>query len=114
VRLATSAPVTVAPAPPPVLTVSASTVAPGSQVTVTLTNGQGASSDWLAFAPTGAADNGYLQYVYVGAGVTTRTWTVTVPTTPGTYEFRLYKQASFVRLATSGVLTVVVSGTAPR
>jgi hypothetical protein len=105
VRAATSPAVTIEVAPP-VLTVSATSVTGGQSVTVTLTNGQGGSQDWLSFGATGASDNGYLQFIYVGAGVTTRTWTVTAPGTVGTYEFRLYKQGSFVRLATSPTVTV--------
>ncbi len=105
-RTATSPPVTVTPPPPPTLTVSATSVPAGSQVTVTLTNGPGGAQDWLAFAPTGAADNFYLQWVYVGAGVTTRTWTVTAPSTGGTYEFRFYPNNGYTRTATSPTVTV--------
>jgi subtilisin family serine protease len=105
VRLATSPPVTVQAPPPPVLTVSTTTAAPGQPVTVTLTNGLGGAWDWMAFAPIGAANNSYLQFTYVGAGMTTRTWTVTTPSAPGTYEFRLFKQGSFVRIATSPPVT---------
>jgi subtilisin family serine protease len=105
VRLATSATVTVEAPPPPVLAVSTTSASPGEPVTVTLTNGLGGSTDWLAFAPTGAANNSYVQFTYVGAGVKTRTWTVNMPSAPGTYEFRLFKQASFVRLATSPSVT---------
>jgi subtilisin family serine protease len=100
-RVATSPPVTVEPPPPPTLTVSTTSASPGQQVTVTLTNGEGGTTDWLAFAPVGAANNSYVTFTYVGAGVTTRTWTVTMPSAPGTYEFRLFKLASFLRLATS-------------
>jgi subtilisin len=106
VRLATSPTVIVTAAPSPELSISATAVAGGQPVTATLLNGQGGSQDWLAFAPTGAGDSAYLQFVYVGAGVTTRTWTVNTPTTSGAYEFRLYKQNSFVRLATSAAVTV--------
>ncbi len=105
VRLATSPKITIDAPPPPTLTVSATSASPGEQVTVTLTNGLGGTTDWLAFAPTGAANNSYVQFIYVGAGVTTRTWTVNMPSAPGTYEFRLFKQASFVRLATSPAVT---------
>jgi subtilisin family serine protease len=104
-RIATSPTVTVQPPPPPTLTVSTTSAAPGQQVTVTLTNGQGGTTDWLAFAPVGAANNSYVTFTYVGAGITSRTWTVTMPATPGTYEFRLFKLASFVRLATSPPVT---------
>ena len=91
----------------PVLTVSASTIAGGSALTVTLTNGTGGGGDWLALAPTGSANATYLQYIYVGSGVTTRTWTVTAPGTPGTYEFRLFANYGYSRLATSPVVTVL-------
>jgi hypothetical protein len=107
-RLATSPTVAVQAAPPPTLTVNTQTAVPGAAVTVTLTNGQGGSTDWLALAAVGAADSAYLKWTYVGSGITTRTWTVTLPTTPGSYEFRLYKQGSFVRLATSPPITSAI------
>ena len=103
-RAATSPPVTVAATGSPTLTVSATTVAAGSSVTVTLSNGTGSAYDWLAFAPVGAPNTSYLQWVWVGAGVTTKTWTVTVPT-PGTYEFRLFLNNTYVRGATSPTIT---------
>ena len=90
----------------PQLSVSATSVTPGSQVTVTLSGGYGGATDWVAFAPVSASDTGYLQYVYVGAGVTTRTWTVTVPATPGTYEFRLDYNNGYTRAATSPIVVV--------
>ncbi len=91
----------------PALTVSATSLQGGSALTVTLTNGLGGSGDWLAFAPVGAANNSYLQYIYVGNGVTTRTWTVTAPATPGPYEFRLFDNYGYTRLATSPTVTVL-------
>jgi hypothetical protein len=105
VRVATSPTVTVAATSPPALTVSATSVAVGSAVTVTLTNGLGGASDWLALAATGSGDASYLQWTYVGSGVTTRTWTVTMPTTAGTYEFRLFRNG-YIRAATSPPVTV--------
>jgi subtilisin family serine protease len=90
----------------PVLTVSATTITGGSALTVTLTNGTGGGGDWLAFAAVGSANATYLDYTYVGSGVTTRTWTVTAPGTPGTYEFRLFANYGYTRLATSPVVTV--------
>ena len=97
----TSAPVAFTIAPPPVLTVSATTVAPGSQITVTLTNGAGGLYDWLSFAPVSAANSSFVTFVYVGGGTTSRTWTVTAPSTPGTYEFRLFLNNTYTRAATS-------------
>jgi subtilisin family serine protease len=97
-----------ATAPPgPALAVSQTSVAGGGQVTVTLTSGFGGTTDWLAFASSSAPDTSYLQWVYVGAGVTTRTWTITAPTTAGTYEFRLYRDNGYVRSATSPAVVVV-------
>ena len=67
----------------PTLSVSATTAQPGGSVTVTLTDGFGGTWDWLALSAAGSPDSSYLKWTYVGAGVTTRTWTVTMPTTPG-------------------------------
>ena len=105
-RLATSAPITTTAAIPPVLTVSATTAARGTPVTVTLTNGFGGASDWLALAQTGSPATSYIQFSYVGTGVTTRTWTVTMPNTPGTYEFRLFPNNGYTLAATSPPITV--------
>jgi subtilisin family serine protease len=103
-RGATSPPVTVAAVVSPSLTVSSTSVAAGTSVTVTLNNGTGATYDWLAFAPVGSPNTSYLQWVWVGAGVSTRTWTVTVPS-PGTYEFRLFLNNTYTRGATSPAIT---------
>ena len=109
-RVATSATVVVdaaaSPVDPPVLTVNATTVAPGAAVTVTLTNGAGGLQDWLALAATTAANTSYSTFTYVGSGVTTRTWTVNMPSTPGPYEFRLFLNNSYTRAATSPTVTV--------
>jgi len=91
---------------PPPLTVSTTTVARGGSVTVTLTGGPGGATDWLAFAATSSPNNTYLQWTYVGGGVTTRTWTITAPNTAGTYEFRLFLNDGFTRWATSPTVTV--------
>ena len=56
-RLATSAPITATAGTPPVLTVSATTAARGTPVTVTLTNGYGGATDWLALALSGSPND---------------------------------------------------------
>ena len=89
----------------PTLAVNATTVAPGASATLTVTNGLGGSSDWLALAPIGAPNNSYLQWTYVGGGVTSRTWVVKMPLTPGTYEFRYFPNGGYTRAATA-VVTV--------
>jgi hypothetical protein len=105
-RLATSAPITATAGTPPVLTVSATTAARGTPVTVTLTNGYGGATDWLALALSGSPTTSYIQYTYVGGNVTTRTWTVTMPNTPGTYEFRLFPNNGYTVAATSPAIAV--------
>ncbi len=98
---------------PPLLSVSTTKAAPGSNVTVTLDNGLGGLTDWIALASTSAADTSYLQWVYVGAGITTRTWTVTMPTALGAYEFRLFLNGGYTRAATSPTVTVDPNGGGP-
>ena len=116
-RAATSPAITVAsgstPGGSPVLAVGATAVSAGAPITVTLTDGYGGGTDWLAFAATTAANGSYLRYTYVGAGVTTRTWTVTAPSTPGTYEFRLFLNGGYTRAATSPAITVQAPTTPP-
>ena len=102
----TSAPLAVPIDPPPSLTVSATSVAPSTQVTVTLANGFGGVGDWLALASSASANTSYVTFTYVGTGVTNRTWTVTMPATPGPYEFRLFLNDGYTRSATSPVVTV--------
>jgi len=94
----------------PTLTVSATSVTTGAPVTVTLTNGFGGSTDWLALATTGSPGYSYQQFTYVGAGVTTRTWTVNMPSTAGTYEFRLLPNNGYTIAATSPTITVTPPG----
>jgi len=105
-RTATSPTVTVQSSPLPTLSVNATTVAPGASVTVTLAGGYGGSQDWLALASTSAVNTTYLQWTYVGAGMTTRSWTVTMPTATGTYEFRLFLNNGYTRAAVSPTVTV--------
>jgi hypothetical protein len=114
-RIATSPTVTVGsdpsepppdPPPPPVLDVDTTAVNGGDSVAVTLSDGPGNGSDWLALAGVGDPDTTYLQWRYVGTGVTTTTWTVTMPATPGDYEFRLFENGGYTRIATSPTVVV--------
>ena len=113
-QLAASPAITVVAAPPPdpsgaMLTVDTTTAAPGDSVTVTLAGGLGGARDWLSFASVGAAPASYIEYTYVGAGVTDRTWTVTMPSTPGDYEFRLFLNDSYTQVTGSPTVTVDVA-----
>jgi hypothetical protein len=89
--------------------VSATSSLPGGAITATLSNSPGGGADWLALAQVGAPDTSYLQYVYVGAGVTNRLWAVTMPATPGTYEFRLYLNNSYTVATRSPAVSVTSS-----
>ncbi|MFW2403360.1 MAG: S8 family peptidase [Gammaproteobacteria bacterium] len=109
-RAATSVTVSIGSAGPdpdaPELTVDTTAATPGQLVTMTVANGPGGAGDWLALAATGAPDSSYLQYTYIGAGVDSRTWTVSMPIAPGDYEFRLYLNDGYERAATSPIVTV--------
>ena len=90
----------------PTLAVDKTTVAPGGNVTLTVTNGFGGGRDWLALAVTNTPNTSYLQWIYMGNGITTRTWVVKMPSTPGSYEFRYFQGSGYTRAATSAVVTV--------
>ena len=75
----TSGSVTVPIDPPAVLSVSATAVAPSTAVTMTLAGGFGGATDWVTLSQAGSLDTSYIFYTYVGSGVTTRTWTATMP-----------------------------------
>ena len=78
---------------------------PGGSVTVTLADSPGGTYDWLALAEVGAPTNFYDAFTYVGAGVTTRDWTVTMPSTAGDYEFRLFLDNGYALEAVSETVT---------
>jgi hypothetical protein len=89
----------------PSLSVNTTSAVPGGTVTATLTNSPG-GADWLGLFQVGAPDASYLQWVWVGAGLTSRTWTVTMPATRGQYEFRFFPNYATVHAATSPAVTV--------
>jgi len=99
-------PLTVEALTGPSLIVDTMGAQPSGTVTATLANGLGGDTDWLGLAQVGASDTSFLQWTYVGAGVTTRTWTVNMPSTPGQYEFRLFPNNGYVQAATSPAVTV--------
>ncbi len=88
------------------LTPSTTAAAPGEAVTVTLADSPGGAQDWLALAQVGAPATSYVTYTYVGGGVTDRTWTVNMPTTPGEYEFRLFLNNGYTQAGLSAPVTV--------
>ena len=111
VTVENSAPPDPDPGGPATLDVSATLVASGDTVTVTLSGGPGNAQDWLALAEVGGPDTTFLQWVYVPAGNSDMIWDVTMPATPGDYEIRLFENAGYSRLATS--VTITVEATEP-
>jgi subtilisin family serine protease len=115
-RTATSATITVPsppPPPPPALAVDVTTANTGAPVTVTLSNGTGASSAWIALARVGDPNTSYLNWTSVGTGRTSFTWTVNMPGTAGSYEFRLFGNGGYTRTATSATIVVTSSSSPP-
>jgi hypothetical protein len=106
-------PVVVEPPPPPpppstdpAIAVSSQTVTGGTSMSATLTNGLGGSFDWLTYAPVGSPDTEYWDWTYVPGGMSTYTWTFTVPAIPGKYEIRLLLNGGYTKVATSAPITV--------
>jgi uncharacterized repeat protein (TIGR01451 family) len=69
--------------------------------------------DWIGMYRVGDGDGFYLSYQYVDLSCTGASpsypWAAgacsfTLPSTPGTYEFRLFTNSTYVRLATSNVV----------
>jgi RHS repeat-associated protein len=119
-QLLSSSTITVsAPPTPPSATLNTndSRTLPGSSVTLRLAGSPGGATDWLALALVGSPMTSYVQYTYVGNGVTSRDWTVTMPSSENSYEFRLFLNNGYTLHAASGpaVLTddAPVTGSGP-
>ena len=89
----------------PALEVDSTTVDAGDPVTLTLINPPGGEEDWLALASVGSPDTSYVKFVGF-ASSPSGTWTVNMPQTPGTYEFRLFLNYGYTRAATSAAVAV--------
>jgi hypothetical protein len=95
------------------LGVSAGSVAPGAQVTVTFANGPGARWDWVGLFPVGNGNTGFVDWMYLsgnqtppGAGIGGGSVIFTMPLTPGQYEFRFFYTYASSPLAVSATVTV--------
>src|SRR5262245_41248843 len=99
------------------ISVSPTTTTPGSSVTVSYSNENPTSTDWIALSPAGASLQTYWDWKY--AGSCTRTpgtaaasgsCSFTTPSTPGMYEFRLFANNVLTLLDT---VTVTVTTSPP-
>jgi len=105
-KLGTSNVVTVIPLS---LTVSPASVSSGQSITVTFSGAPGNLKDFVAMYHTGVGDKeGYVTYQWL-QGNTTGTLTFTAPSTAGTYEFRMFLNNTWKKLATSNSVTVAGS-----
>lgn len=97
---------------PPTIHVSSTAGAAYAVITATLYDGPGNSNDWWGLSAVGASDYSYVRWKYVPAGSSADTWQVSIPATTGDYEFRLYENNTYNRLATSSAITIG-TGTPP-
>jgi hypothetical protein len=104
--------------PTPTLSVSLTSMSPGQALQVKVANGPGNTTDWVGLFPATAADGAPLVWRYLNgmqtapaSGLTSATLTFTMPQTPGTYDFRLFRSNSLTKLATSVTVTVQASAT---
>lgn len=111
-RITTSSTITVTPPSPPTsarLDLGVAYAAPNTPVTVRLSGAPGGGGDWITIAPVGASNNTYGSYTYVGSGVTTRDWTVTLPKTGTAYEIRLLLNSGYTIAARSAPITLTTT-----
>ncbi len=99
----------------PTLTASATAVGTGGSVTASWSNvGTPTNTDWIGVYATGAANTAYQGWLYDDSCNQTSNGTTTgggscpirLPTTPGTYELRLFANNGYTLLATSQTITV--------
>jgi subtilase family serine protease len=99
----------------PTFTAAPGTVAPGAAVTASWSGvSSSTSTDWVGVYAPGSGSGSYLNWVYDDSCTQTAGSTalasgscpITMPTTPGTYELRLYAANGFTLLATSQQITV--------
>jgi hypothetical protein len=115
VGLGTSNTVTVVTPPSATLTASPGTVARGTSVTATWSGIVGPSAnDFVAVYISTSPDTAYVNWRYVncsqtpGNPVAAGSCAIPIPVTatPGTYQLRLFRNDTWVRMATSGNFTV--------
>jgi Domain of unknown function (DUF4082)/Fibronectin type III domain len=108
---------TALPPPPtnPLLTASPSSVGPGGSVTVSWSGIANARvKDWIGQYPAAANDGGYTTWKYTsscgqtpgGVALPSGSCTFVMPAVPGIYQFRLFADNTYTRLAASAPVAV--------
>ncbi|HXV59962.1 MAG TPA: Calx-beta domain-containing protein, partial [Vicinamibacteria bacterium] len=97
----------------PTLSVSATSVALGGSVQVTLSDGPGNRTDWVALAKVGSPLTSYSDWQYLNGthsvpttGLTSAVLTFNMPRTLGDYEFRFFANNGYTLLATSPAVSL--------
>jgi hypothetical protein len=78
---------------------------PGTTFTVSWSEVQSPTpKDWIALYPSGAADSGYITWVYTtGTAAGSTEFTIPRSVTPGAYELRMFSNNSYTRLGVAGL-----------
>ena len=83
-------------------------VGPSGTVTVTFSRGPSNPQAWIAVYAAGATDGNYLGSYQYTAGAPSGSFTFPTPDALGTYEFRLFADNGYTRVATSPAFTVTM------
>ena len=107
---------TAAQPPPPTttttLTIATRTVSPEQQLEVSFSGAPGNWADWIGLYPEDADDLSFLTWQYI-EGLHSGSRTFTAPSEPGRYNFRLFANNTYTRLAISDTFEVRVAAQPP-
>ncbi len=99
--------------PQPAVNVASTSVTPGAPIGFTVVNGPANPTDWVSISAVSAADNVFLDWMYLNGqktapagGTASATLQFTAPTAQGTYNIRFFSNNTFTRLALSATITV--------
>ena len=97
----------------PAVVVNTPNVSPGGTIGFTVTNGLPNPTDWVTLSPAAGTDNWYVDWQYPNglktaptSAVSNATLQFPAPTTPGTYDIRLFANNRLTKLVTSAPITV--------
>src|SRR5439155_644513 len=100
------------------MTVTPTTVATGGTVAVSISNGPGNPTDWVALIPAGAADSAFVDWQYLNgtktqpaSGLTNAALTFPMPATAGSYVLKSFANGGWPTLPAAPPITV--QGSAP-
>ncbi len=105
-KLATSQTITVTTHAPSI-SIDRSGVQPDESVTASYTDGPASTQAWIGLYQTGNTDRQYMSYQYLSGS--SGSYTVKAPKQAGQYEFRLFQDSGYTRIATSQPFTVTES-----